>query len=160
MKTLFLSLLFMLPLCCIFSQEVDLRKMNEADRTKYLTQKAKEVTKNFGPEYYRKDSKPMITEGVYQAQYDNEIYTKHNGREYYVVTFPYDKKKELFEWNYTSQVEIWKDTGEPLRVMFGNGWGKHFFSMSYKKWIEIGVEEDDKIIYQQVELDTRSIWKE
>ena len=154
------SLLFMLPLCSIFSQEVDLRKMDEVTRTQYLTQLAKEVTKNFGPGYYRKDSKPVITEGVFQTKYDNEIYTKHIGREYYVVKFPYDTKKELLEWDYTSKVDIWKDTGEPLLVTFGNGMGKHFFCLSYKEWLELGIEKEDSIIYQQVKLDTRSIWKE
>lgn len=150
MKNLFLSLLsLILPLCC-FSQEINLKKMDETTRNEYLIKLAHEVTKKFGPGYYRQDSKPIITKHIFQTQYKDELYTKNIGREYYTVTFPYDKKEELFETDYTSQVEIWEDTGEPYRAMFGNGYGIHFLITSYKEWIEIGIEEDEKVQYQQV----------
>lgn len=156
----FILILLLFPFANVCAQQVNLGKMSEKERSVYLIQMAKEVTKNFGPGYYREDSKPIITENVFKTDSKHEALLKLVGRKYYEVTFPYNKEKELLEKEYVSQVIIWENTGEPYGVMFGNGWGRSFLLRPYKEWVELGIEEDDSVKYQQVILDTRSIWKE
>lgn len=160
MKTLFTFLVCVFSVCVISAQEVNLDKMNESERNQYLIKLAKEVTKNFGPGYYREYSKPVIVKEVFETNLKHDELRKLIGREYYTVTFPYDKTKEHLETDYTSQVKIWKDTGEPFAVGFGNGWGRHFIGgLSYKEHLQVGIEEDEIIQYQQVVIDTTSIWR-
>lgn len=160
MKTLFTFLVCVFSVCVISAQEVNLGKMSESERNQYLIKLAKEVTKNFGPDYYRENSKPVIVMEVYNTGLKHEELRKLIGREYYTVTFPCDKTKEHLEMDFTSQVKIWKDTGEPFDVGFGNGWGRHFIGgLSYKEHLQVGIEEDEKIQYQQVVRDTINIWR-
>jgi hypothetical protein len=109
--------------------------MTKESREAYLIALGRQVTRDFGPGYYREFGAPVISEEEqFQDCYDMrpEI-QKNNGREYYMVTFLYDPSKETLEWNFASQVEIWKDTGEPMGVIFGNGYGINFFFRSYQR---------------------------
>ena len=38
-----------------------------------------------------------------------------------------------FDFGFAARVRIWKDTGEPLDVIFGNGMGRNFF---FKTFVE------------------------
>lgn len=152
MKRLFFAFVVTFSLMGMSAQTVNLGKMNEKERNEYLVKLSKEVIKNFGPDYYR-DLPPTIEEGKNDYLKGKDI----EGREYYCVTFPYDKTKEILDFPYSAYVKIWKDTGEPFSVIFGNGWGRNFLQISYKEWVEAGITEDDQVKYQQV--DTTNVWK-
>lgn len=149
MKRLILLFAFTFSLLGMSAQTVDLGEMSEKERNEYLVKLSKEVIKNFGPGYYR-ELTPTIEEKK------NEIFKGKDlgdieGREYYRVTFPYDKTKEILDWPFSARVKIWKDTGEPFAVSFGNGYGKSFFHLSYKEWVKVGIIEDDQVKYQQAD---------
>lgn len=142
----------------ISAQNINLEKLNNEQRNEYLIKLGKEVTKVFGPGYYREYGEPIIS-GV--EKYDTEDTRTESiqniGREYYTVTFPYDKSKEILDFDYASQVRVWKDTGEPLDVAFGNGYGKNFIFLSYKQQTMLKVE--DTIPYQQATEPDTDIWQ-
>ena len=127
----------------VSGRTVNLGKMSEKERNEYLVKLAKEVIMNFGPDYYR-DLPPIIEEEKNDFFKGKDI----EGREYYKVTFPYDETKETLEWSFSAEVMIWKDTGEPLGVMFGTGYGINFLQRPYKEWVEAGVAESDRMKYQ------------
>ena len=124
----------------------------EAKRTEYLTQKAKEVMLTFGPDWYQEPMKVNISE---LKEFDIHLMGKDEiteplfGRKYYTVTFRYDRKKE-HDWTYAAEVDIWEDDGEPWSIMFGNNWGNNFLSRSYKQCIEEGVK--DEYLHQYEDL--------
>ena len=124
----------------------------EAKRTEYLTQKAKEVMLTFGPDWYQEPMKVNISE---LKEFDIHLMGKDEiteplfGRKYYTVTFRYDRKKE-HDWTYAAEVDIWEDDGEPWSIMFGNNWGNNFLSLSYKQCIEEGVK--DEYLHQYEDL--------
>lgn len=144
MRRMFIFMLVIFSFMGISAQTVNLDKMSENNRKEYLVNLSKEVIKNFGPDYCREFT-PLIEE------MKNEIFPGKDiqGREYYRVTFPLDKAKETLHHGFSARVKIWKDTGEPFAVMFGNGVGKSFFHISYKKWLEAGILEADRVKYQQ-----------
>ena len=149
MKRLILLFAFTFSLLGMSAQTVNLGEMSEKERNEYLVKLSKEVIKNFGPGYYR-ELTPTIEETK------NEIFKGKDlgdieGREYYRVTFPYDKTKEILDWPFSARVKIWKDTGEPFAVSFGNGYGKSFFHLSYKEWVEVGIKKNDQVKYQQAD---------
>lgn len=135
-------------LCCNlgFSQGVNLEEMKESKRIAYLKKKSKEVIMNFGPSYYRKKQKPSVSQ---VKEYDPEgsthpIKIQNEGRKYYRVTYTYDKTEESMPFWYAAEVDIWADTGEPVRVNFGNGMGKTFLARPYDEWVKEGIKEEDK----------------
>ena len=107
--------------------------------------------KELGPGYYREYKKTDISGAeVYKYPGGNAPEKKkHDGKEYYTITFPYDKNKETLYWFYAACVQIWAETGEPKGVLFENGWGKNFLSRSYKDWLKDGVKEEDITPYEQ-----------
>lgn len=118
----------------VFSQNVDLGKLPKVDREKYLVDLAIEVTKTHGSGYYRPGAKAIISKVKKFTTDDKRTEVSKNiGREYYEVYFPYDPTKERLEWDFTSNVYIWKDNGQPFRVFFGNGIGKTFIFTPYTK---------------------------
>ena len=157
----------MLFIVCAFSlmgisAQINLGAMSEKDRNEYLINLSKEVAKNFGPGY-NTDLQPTIELMKYKVvkfEDGRRTYDEHlEGCEYYRVTFPYDETKERLDWSYSAFVEILKDTGEPIVVGFGNGWGKDFVvGLSYKEWLKIGIKEENQVKYQQVVKDTTDIW--
>ena len=142
--------------------QINLGKMSEKDRNEYLINLSREVAKNFGPGY-NTDLQPTIEVMKYQVQkYEDgrRTYDEHlDGCEYYKVTFLYDETKERLSRPYSAYVNILKDTGEPIDVMFGNGWGKDFVvGLSYKEWLKVGIEKENQVKYQQAVIDTTDIW--
>lgn len=158
MRSLLAILFLMIPCVGIFAQNIDLGKLEEGKRNEYLIQIGKEVTKQFGPRYYREYKQPIIS-AVEKFDSDDERpeIAKNIGREYYTVTFLYDQSKESLDFGFASKVRIWKDTGEPLGVIFGNGYGKNFLFISYKQFQTLGIDSTDQIPYQQTILPD-TIW--
>lgn len=152
MKRISFFLLCAFASLAFHAQNVNLKEMTEKERYNYMVKLGKEVIMNFGPGYYREFKKPVITgPEVYKYQY-SEIAPerrKYDGKEYYTITYPYDKSKETLYWFYAACVQIWAETGEPKGVLFGNGWGKNFHSRSYKDWLKDGVKEEDITPYEQ-----------
>lgn len=159
MKYLFLLIISIVSFYNAFAQNVNLKTMDEKQKNEYLIEKGKEACKKFGPGYYRKDAYPIITEGVFKSDDKRTEVVKNIGREYYIVTFPYDKSKETLDFNYSSMVKIWKDSGEPLEIIFGNGHGKNFLFLSYKEQIDSRAIID-VVPYQQSVNSQEKIWKE
>lgn len=134
----------------------DLGKMNGVQRDKYLVDLSTQVIKKFGPDYYRNVT-PIITEGVFESDDKRSEIKSNIGRKYYEVTYPYDKSKEVLDFDFSAKVRIWKDSGEPCEVVFGNGYGKNFFFLSYKE------QTDTRAIievvpYQQASSPNTDIW--
>ena len=130
-----------------FSQNTNLSKMDSDKRNEYLTSLAKEVTKQFGPEFYRDTINPVISDIMTfnKGNSKQQDIIKNDGRKYYTVTFPTTEK---LEWYFTSKVDIWEDDGQPKGVLFGTGIGPHFMSKSYNEWLKEGIKEEDKFPYQ------------
>lgn len=146
----FISCLIALIFCAnITAQNTDFGKMNKSQKEDYLIILAAKVTKTFGPDYYR-ETPPTIIEGVFDNTSDKRVEVSKNvGREYYTITFPYDKAKEYLEFDYSSQVKIWKDTGEPFEVLFGNGYGINFLFNTYEQMVEHVKASREIVPYQQ-----------
>lgn len=159
MKHLLLLIVAVFSFTGAIAQKVDLKTMNEKQKNEYLIRLGEEVCKTFGPGYYRKDVHPAITEGVFNSDDKRAEIKKNIGREYYIVTFPYDKSKEKLDFNYSSMIKIWKDSGEPLEIIFGNGHGKNFLFLSYKEQIDSRAIID-VVPYQQSVTSQEKIWKE
>lgn len=49
------------------------------------------------------------------------------------VIFTYDSTSIRFAFGYAAKVRIWKDTGKPLDVIFGNGMGRNFLFQDFQK---------------------------
>ena len=127
-------------ICAMFSmnvmaQHMNLDTLNESNRNDYLISLSKEIVKTFGPDYYR-DMAPVITDSVFETIDERPEIKKNVGREYYEVTYPYDKSKEILDFDFSAKVKVWKDTGEPLEVIFGNGYGRNFFFIPYDELIK------------------------
>lgn len=154
MKYLVFILISMFSYFGVMTQ--DLGKLNKVQRDKYLVDLSTQVIKKFGPDYYRNVT-PIITEGVFESD-DKRSEIKNNiGRKYYEVTYSYDKSKEVLDFDFSAKVRIWKDNGEPCDVVFGNGYGKNFFFLSYKE------QTDTRAIievvpYQQASNPNEDIW--
>lgn len=154
MKYLVFILISMFSYFGVMAQ--DLGKLNKVQRDKYLVDLSTQVIKKFGPDYYRNVT-PIITEGVFESD-DKRSEIKNNiGRKYYEVTYSYDKSKEVLDFDFSAKVRIWKDNGEPCDVVFGNGYGKNFFFLSYKE------QTDTRAIievvpYQQASNPNEDIW--
>lgn len=144
-----ISLIISILFCAgVMAQTKSLNEMNESLRNDSLISIATQIIKTFGPGYYRANVAPLISEESFKSDDEREEVQKNVNRIYYVVTFPCDTTKEILDFNYSSKVKIWKDTGEPLEVIFGNGYGKNFLFQSYKRQIE-NRSITDTIPYEQ-----------
>lgn len=156
---LLISTLLFVPLFSI-AQVTNLKQMNVLERHAYLEKKAREIIKNFGPDYNRDSIAPIISNDTHTFFYDKDersvspeiehILVRNNGRQYYEVICPYDTLKEKLSWGFAAKIKIWEDDGQPLEIIFGNGIGKNFFSRSYNEWIKEGVNDDDIVKYHKV----------
>lgn len=134
MKKLSILLLILSYGIMTYAANDDLGKMSQEQRNEYLIKLSKKVIIIFGPGYYRENSIPIISDyKKFQASGTSPEEAKCTGREYYTVTFPYDKTKECLDFDFAARVDIWKDTGEPMEVLFGNGYGRNFFSLSFEE---------------------------
>lgn len=50
-----------------------------------------------------------------------------------------------FDFGFAARVRIWKDTGEPLDVIFGNGWGRNFLFLSFKEQTNHSPNDYEKV---------------
>lgn len=131
------------------SKEQQFAVMSQKDKESYLIHLGKEVTKTHGPGYYREFGTPVIQEKIFASDDKRQEVQQNVGREYYDVIFPYDTTKEQLEWDFASCVSIWKDTGEPQNVIFGNGMGINFLFEPYKKADARSGETVKQIPYQK-----------
>ncbi len=125
---------------CIFlfsscrTSHVDLRGMSETERNAYMIKLGKEITKEFGPGYYREYKSPVVLEvEEVEALRGYKKNGKRKTRQYCTVLFLYDRKRELMEYRYASEVCFRMDTGEPVYIKFGNGISVSFSKKSYKR---------------------------
>lgn len=114
------SLVFLFFLCMYsigFVSAQDLRKLPPTERERMILKLAKEALLKYGDEeYYKASLTPQITTEVMSGG----VYV---GREFYVVTYPYDTTNYIMEKNFAAQVKIFSDTGKIGFIMFGDGWG-------------------------------------
>lgn len=132
---------------------------------KALIKTARKVAKAFGPEYviYFNGVEVSNAQVFQKDDYGDSLpeIRKQIGREYYTVRFAYDSSSVRFSFNYAAKVRIWKDTGEPLDVIFGNGMGRNFFSLSFKMQTKRSAKKKHtplKKVPLQTEKGTENIW--
>ena len=127
MKTLLCFILVISTLTSSLPKTRNLDKMNEKERNEYLIKYATKVVKKHGPEYYRKEKPPVINRIIVNEKNDSissgGMRADHEGRAYYIVTFPHDPNYEYMHAGFAARVFFWADTGIAFTVMFGNGWG-------------------------------------
>lgn len=117
----------------VYDQKIELDKMPESDRANYLIDMGQKLTHIFGPDYYRAYGEPIISDIMIFESDDKRKEIQNNvGRSFYEVAFPYDKTKEILEWEYASKIRVWADNGEPFEITFGNGYGINFFFESWE----------------------------
>ena len=103
-----------------------------------LVNSARNVALTFGPAYvpFFKEANVSDVQVFKKKDYGGDSrpqIRKQIGRKFYTVTFTYDSTAVKFDFGFAARVRIWKDTGEPLDVIFGNGWGRNFFFLSFKE---------------------------
>ena len=147
---------FIILLSCVsfIGQAADLRKVTKSQRKEYLINKAIEVTKNFGPEWYEQGPlTPKIT-GPFtkeEEEGDSPEEKKCVGRKYYRVKLYYDDAtRKAIRWRFAAYVDIWADDGEPLGIIFGHNFGRHFLTIPYQEWIKAGVLKEEQIKFRKM----------
>ena len=102
-----------------------------------LVNSARNVALTFGPAYvpFFKEANVSDVQVFQKEDYGDSFpeIKKQIGRKFYTVTFTYDSTAVKFDFGFAARVRIWKDTGEPLDVIFGNGWGRNFL---FKTFVE------------------------
>ena len=145
------------------------RKRSDICKKEILTTTAMNVANTFGPAYipFFKDAEISEIRIFQKDDYGDKQrkIRKQIGRAYYEVTFTYDTTAVRFAFNYAAKVRIWKDNGEPLDVIFGNGMGRNFLFKSFKKQTKHYKKKKPMTTHliEQVPLQTekapKSIWK-
>lgn len=135
-----------------YAQNHDLSEMTEKARNRYLTKLAKEVTNNFGPGWLQGNVSASVSPlQEFDNDGDYDPLTKHLGRKYYKVTFTYDEKtKKEIGWEYASIVSIWEDSGEPMDVIFGHNYGRHFLDKPYREFVKEGIGPTDQVKFEKM----------
>lgn len=145
-------------LCAMFcmsvmAQQVNLNTLDKSNRNDSLVSLSNTVVKTFGPGYYRDYIVPVVTEGVFETNDTRQEVAKNIGREFYEITYFYDKSKETLDFDFSAKVKVWKDTGEPLEVIFGNGYGRNFFFIPYDALMQ------ERSIIEQVPYEQAKVQK-
>ena len=147
-KVLFI-IVFVWGLMPLYAQSLKLNKNFEDSDKETLIRTAKNVAMTFGPAYVPYFNGAIIS--------DIKIFTKdicgdgrpqirkQIGRKFYTVTFTYDSTAVKFDFGFAARVRIWKDTGEPLDVIFGNGWGRNFFFETFVEQTNHSPNDFEKI---------------
>lgn len=135
-----------------YAQNHDLSEMTEKARNRYLTKLAKEVTNNFGPGWLQGNVSASVSPlQEFDNDGDYDPLTMHLGRKYYKVTFSYDEKtKKEIGWEYASIVSIWEDSGEPMDVIFGHNYGRHFLDKPYREFVKEGIGPTDQVKFEKM----------
>ena len=135
-KVLFI-IVFVGGMMSLYAQSLKLNKHFEDSDKKTLIRTAKNVAMNFGPAYvpFFKEANVSDVQVFKKEDYGDcrPQIRKQIGRKFYTVTFTYDSTAVKFDFGFAARVRIWKDTGEPLDVIFGNGMGRNFF---FKTFVE------------------------
>lgn len=140
-----LTVLSIIVTCALntMAQSKLLSDMETNERNEYLIEIAKDVTISFGPEFYRDNITPIISDVKVFNSGTSELpeMKANNGRRFYSVKFV---TKEALEYDYTSVIDIWDDDGQPKGIMFGTGIGLHFLCKSYQEWLEQGIKKENQ----------------
>ena len=135
-KVLFI-IVFVGGMMSLYAQSLKLNKYFEDSDKKTLIRTAKNVALTFGPAYvpFFKEANVSDVQVFKKEDYGDSRpqIRKQIGRKFYTVTFTYDSTAVKFDFGFAARVRIWKDTGEPLDVIFGNGWGRNFL---FKTFVE------------------------
>ena len=135
-KVLFI-IVFVGGMMSLYAQSLKLNKYFEDSDKKTLIRTAKNVALTFGPAYvpFFKEANVSDVQVFKKEDYGDSRpqIRKQIGRKFYTVTFTYDSTAVKFDFGFAARVRIWKDTGKPLDVIFGNGWGRNFF---FKTFVE------------------------
>ncbi|MFC2542723.1 MAG: hypothetical protein ACFNUP_05780 [Leptotrichia hofstadii] len=170
MKNIFFILTVILWTVDLHAQSLKSKRHIETLNKNSLVETAKNVVEVYGPAYipFIKDTEISKEQTFKKEDYGDsspEI-KKQIGRKYYTVTFTYDSTSVKFSFDYAAKVRIWKDTGEPMDIIFGNGMGRNFFFQNFKKQTNYSAKKKIKKninLTEQVPLQTRkvtkSIWK-
>ena len=143
--------------CCwsAFAQQTNLSQMTEEARNEYLTKLAKEVTENIGPGWLQGEVSVTISPlKVFDGDGDTREHIKALlGRKYYEVRIIYDEKtRKEVGWEYASEVRIWEDSGEPIDVIYGHNYGRHFLDKPYKEFVKEGIGPTDQVKFEKLRL--------
>lgn len=135
--------------CFLVTNSQNLRILSSSKQDSLITL-SKELILRFGPDYYREYKKPEISFEQFPSirKIADQRLIKLADRYFYRVTFPYDMTQETFECPYAAQVDIWADTFEPSRVMFGCGIGISLLDI--KDWRNDNTIEP--IEYQEISI--------
>ena len=112
-----LSIILMSIICSV-AYSKDLRKLSERKRVKELIKISKETSLKYGDSRYWVDG----------AEYKIEIIPPNpessiSKKELYRITFTNDFAKKYMEYGYLVSVEMETETGKPVAIAFGIGWG-------------------------------------
>ena len=115
-----------------------------------LVNSARNVALTFGPAYvpYFKEANVSDVQVFKKEDYGGDgrpQIRKQIGRKFYTVTFTYDSTAVKFDFGFAARVRIWKDTEEPLDVIFGNGWGRNFLFLSFKEQTNHSPNDYEKV---------------
>lgn len=139
--------------CSAFAQQTNLSQMTEEARNEYLTKLAKEVTENIGPGWLQGEVSVTISPlKVFDGDGDTREHIKALlGRKYYEVRIIYDEKtRKEVGWEYASEVRIWEDSGEPIDVIYGHNYGRHFLDKPYKEFVKEGIGPKDQVKFEEM----------
>lgn len=134
-----------------------------------LVNSARNVALTFGPAYVPYFNGAIISD---IKIFTKDIYgdgrpqiRKQIGRKFYTVTFTYDSTAVKFDFGFAARVRIWKDTGEPLDVIFGNGMGRNFLFLSFKEQTDHSAKKRIKevpdfidMVPLEIEKEPENIW--
>lgn len=121
----------------------NLEAFSKRERNAYLSAVSKEVTLEFGPGYYREYKKPEISYNKCDS-IEADFWGVEIGTVYYSIKYPYDPEKEKLNLDFTARVIVMNNTGQPVNILFGNGYGFKL-SDNWRERSDLG-----SIPYQQV----------
>lgn len=152
-----------LLICTMFcintmAQQANFEALNSSEKEKHLISLSNDIIKLLGPGYYREVT-PTITEEKFESSDKRSEISRNIGRTYYEVTYGYDNSKESLDFPFSAKVSIWKDTGEPFEVIFGNGYGRNFFFITYDEVLKRKVIMEP-VPYQQIKSQKTKIINE
>ena len=117
----------------------NLSQLDETQRNDYLKSKAFEVVKMFSLGYSPSRKVRAEVTGLKTMNSENALWPEMracHGRQFYEVVLKYDGElRKDIKWPYMAKVAIFESDGNPMGLVFGNGWGHHFTSNPYSEWI-------------------------
>lgn len=164
MKKIIFLLSVILGTTALYAQSLNSNKRSERSNKSTLIETAKNVAMTYGSAYvpYFKDALVSDVQVFQKEDYGDSFpeIRRQIGRKYYTVTFAFDTATVRFAFDYAAKVRIWKDTGEPLDVIFGNGMGRNFLFLSFKEQTNHSAKKKMKIAPGVVEEVPLQIEKE